>query len=58
MYDKNEVGVGTGALTSIPFWWYGLVSISACVSHYMSSKVGDEITYPFPNFNSYIVDVW
>ena len=25
--------------------------------NYMPSKVWDEITYPFPNFNSYVVEV-
>ena len=24
----------------------------------MPSKVWDEITYPFPNFNAYTVEVW
>ena len=24
----------------------------------MSSKVWDEITYPFPNINDYTVEVW
>ena len=35
-------------LTSIPAW------ISNCNYH----KVWDEITYPFPNFNGYTVEVW
>ena len=24
----------------------------------MSSEVWDEITYPFPNFNGYTIEVW
>ena len=27
-------------------------------SNYMPSKVLDEITYPFPNFNGATVEVW
>ena len=33
--------------TLIPSW----------ISNHMSSKVWGEITYPFPNFNGYIVEV-
>ena len=29
----------------------------ACISNHMHSKMGDEITYPFPNFNSCAVEV-
>ena len=28
------------------------------ISNHKPSNVGDEITYPFPNFNGYTVDVW
>ena len=28
------------------------------MSNYINHKVGDEITYPFPNFNSTAVEVW
>ena len=37
-----------------PFYSHGLTWIS----NYMSSKACDEITYPFPNFNGAIVEVW
>ena len=37
---------------------HGLVLIAAWISNHMSDKVWDDITYPFPNFNSYIVEVW
>ena len=32
--------------------------ISAWISNYTHHKVWDEITYPFPNFNSCTVEVW
>ena len=28
------------------------------MSNYLHYKVSDEITYPFPNFNSAAVEVW
>ena len=40
-----------------PFYWHGLTSISAWVSNHMSNKLWDEVTYPFPNFNSCTVEV-
>ena len=36
-----------------PFYWHGLTLIPAWKSHY-----NDEITYPFPYFNSANVKVW
>ena len=41
-----------------PFYQNGLTLITAWISNYMSSKVWDEITYPFPNFNGVNVEVW
>ena len=35
-----------------------LVSLPARLSNHMPCKAGDEITYPFPNFNGCSVDVW
>ena len=32
--------------------------IPAWKSNYMPSKVLDEVTYPFPNFNGYTIEVW
>ena len=32
--------------------------ISTWISNHMPSKVGDEITYPFPNINIYTIEVW
>ena len=40
-----------------PFYWHKLTLIPAWISNCMASKVWDEITYPFSNFNSAIVDV-
>ena len=41
-----------------PFYQHGLTLISAWISNHMPSKKWDEITYPFPNFNSATVEVW
>ena len=35
-----------------PFYWYGLTWTSVCLSNHMPSKVLNEVTHPFPNFNS------
>ena len=40
------------------FHWHCLILIPAWISNHISSKVWDEITYPFLNLNSCIVDVW
>ena len=32
--------------------------IPAWINNHMPSKMWDEISYPFPNFNSYTVEVW
>ena len=50
------------------YWWlpwhHGpilltwLTLIAAWISNHMPSKVWDEITYQFPNFNGYTVEVW
>ena len=36
---------------NVPFYWHGLTLISASISNHMTSKVWDEFTYLFPNFN-------
>ena len=41
-----------------PFSLHGLTLIPAWISNHMPSKVWDEISYPFPNFNSCTVEVW
>ena len=38
------------------FFWH--TWISACTSNYIHYKVYEKITYPFPNFNGYTVEVW
>ena len=38
--------------------WGTLTLIPAWISNYIPSKVWDEITYPFPNFNGVSVEVW
>ena len=37
---------------------HGWILIPAWISNNISSKVCDEITYPFPNFNDCTVEVW
>ena len=41
-----------------PFYKHGLTLITAWISNHMSSKVWEEITHPFPNFNGATVEVW
>ena len=41
-----------------PFYQLGLTIIPSWISNHMPSKVWDEITYPFPNFNGCTVEVW
>ena len=41
-----------------PFCCDGLTLIPAWTRNYTPGKVLDEITYPFPNFSSYTVEVW
>ena len=50
-YQVNSVAVDALAHrnTRDPFYWHGLTLIPARLSNHMSSKVWDEITYPFPN---------
>ena len=42
---------------SSPFYQHGLTLILASISNHMPSKVWDEITYPFINFNGCTVEV-
>ena len=35
-----------------------LAFIPTCIRNHMPNKMRDEITYPFPNFNSCTVEVW
>ena len=51
-FDRNMLS-GTGA--RCPFYWRGWTLIPAWIRNHMSSKVCDEIVYPFPNFK---VEVW
>ena len=44
-------------MTSGPFYYHGLTLISAWISNHMPSKVWDEITYSFLNFNGCTVEV-
>ena len=40
-----------------PFYYYVLTLIPAWINNHMLSKVCDEITYPFLNFNSATIEV-
>ena len=50
MFPANRVFI-----IMLPLWTNKL---PAWISNHMPSKVWDEITYPFPNFNSCTVEVW
>ena len=41
-----------------PFYSHRLTLIPTWISNHMPNKVWDEITYPFPNFNGCIMEVW
>ena len=41
--------------TLAPLYLHWLSLILAWICNYIYHKVGDEITYPFPNFNWYII---
>ena len=42
-----------------PYYQFGLTLNPALISYYIHhSKMRDEITFPFPNFNGYAVQVW
>ena len=41
-----------------PFYKHGLTFIPARISNYIHYKVQEEITYPFPNFNVAVVEIW
>ena len=47
----------TMLVTLGPLYKYGFL-ILAWICNHMPCKVWDEITYPFPNFNSCTVEVW
>ena len=39
------------------FYYHELTLIPAWIRHHMPSKIWDEVTNPFPNFNGFTVDV-
>ena len=41
-----------------PLYWNRFALILAWISNYNHHKVCDDISYPFPNFNSHTVEVW
>ena len=62
-YFKNKLEFGlygwskANVLRKHPFYSYGLSLIPVWVGNYIHSKVWDEITYRFPNFNGAIVAI-
>ena len=54
--DKMSTVVGNTEIWGT-FRWYGSTLILAWISNPIPSKVWDEITYQFPNFNDCAVDV-
>ena len=55
--NKNKI-VSSWVQIWGPFYWHELALIPAWVSKYTHYKVWDEITYSFPNFNGFTVEVW
>ena len=55
----NLSRAGTDLILDIigPFYQHGLTLIPAWMSNHMTSKVWDEITFPFLNFNGATVGV-
>ena len=49
-WDKQYLGIPS--IISSPSYYHGLTLIPAWMCNHMPSKVWDEITYPFLNFNS------
>ena len=45
-------------MTRDPFYQRDLTLIQVWINNHTPSKVWDEITYPFPNFNGATVEVW
>ena len=41
-----------------PFYKYVLILIPEQIRNYTHYKLKHEITYPFPNFNGFTVEVW
>ena len=55
----SELILATGNRCSWdPFYSHGLTLIPALISNYVHYNMWGEITYPFPNFNGYTVEVW
>ena len=46
------------SLTSGQFYWFAFTLLPARISNSIHYKAWDEITYPFPNFNSTTGEVW
>ena len=41
-----------------PIYYHDIPLIQHWISNHMAREVWDEITYVFPNFNDYTVEVW
>ena len=59
LFLNSEIAlvVDPSSTTSGPFYLHGLTLILAWISNHMASKMWDEITYPFLNFNGATVEV-
>ena len=57
LVDIMAVHIMTTVVTSGLFYYHGLTLIPAWISNHMLSKVWDEITYLFLNFNSAAVEI-
>ena len=56
-HDHSTKPAATTNIYWGPFYWEGLTLIPAWISNYIHYDVGDEITYPFLNFDSATVEV-
>ena len=45
-------------ISRIPFYYHSLALILAWMNNHMPSKMWNNITYRFPNFNGTTVEVW
>ena len=51
-FQSSEIGYWNINMTWVSFYQHVLTTISICSNNHLTSKMWDEITYPFPSFNS------
>ena len=59
LYSKDYHGISIMPKGNNPLGpFYKHFTIPAWISNYIQLKMCGEITYPFPSFNSFTVEVW